>query len=81
MSFCSAQVFFVTVSSCICGFQRFTSKGEQGLRRFPSARFCFPSCEVLEGEPVAPSEDFCALTMLVTAPSLCPVFSEAVARA
>ena len=38
VSFCSAQVFFVTVSSCICGFRRFAT-------------------------------------------SLCPVFTEAVARA
>ena len=45
---------------------RLSALDEQGLRRFPSARFCFPSCEVLEGEPAAPSEDFCALTMLVT---------------
>ena len=45
---------------------RLSALGEQGLRRFISARFCFPSCEVLEGEPAAPSEDFCALTMLVT---------------
>ena len=29
---------------------RLSALDEQGLRRFPSARFCFPSCEVLEGE-------------------------------